>query len=144
MDICDIDPYNEIALHRRWYQPLFSPETHRSFRFPMALPQSMLSRVWISSNLIDEKWYFNMILVWISVIISDAVHFLFCLGLFVFPLFFKLSFAPFPCFSITLLVFSSLTYRCSLYIRSYFHQFFVLWLFFFFFLAMTVTCERPD
>lgn len=143
MDICDIDPYNEIALHRRWYQPLFSPETHRSFRFPMALPQSMLSRVWISSNLIDEKWYFNMILVWISVIISDAVHFLFCLGLFVFPLFFKLSFAPFPCFSITLLVFSSLTYRFSLYIRSYFHQFFVLWLFFFF-LAMTVTCERPD
>lgn len=100
MGICDIDPYNQIILYRL-YQSILSPAIHGSSRFPMALPQSTLSRLLDFFQFERWKWYFNMIFVWISVIMSDVVHLLLCLGLFVFSFFLYFSNShsyPFPIF----------------------------------------------
>lgn len=66
--------------------PVLSPAIHGSFRFPRALPQSALSKLLDFFQFDRQNWYFNMILVWISIITSDCRPFL-CLALFVFSLF---------------------------------------------------------
>lgn len=54
-----------------------------------------------------KKWYFNRIILWISIILSDAAYLLSCLGLYLLYLFiFKLSFIPIPYFLTAFLVFS--------------------------------------
>lgn len=66
--------------------PVLSPAIHGSFQFPRALPQSALSKLLDFFQFDRQNWYFNRILVWISIITSDCRPFL-CLVLFVFSLF---------------------------------------------------------
>lgn len=77
--------------------PVLSPAIHGSFRFPRALPQSALSKLLDFFQFDRQNWYFNRILVWISIITSDCRPFL-CLVLFVFSLFILQNLYPFSIF----------------------------------------------
>lgn len=98
-------PSTEDLYCWKLYQALHSLSIYKSQVLELA--QSMLSTLGISSNLMDKKYYFITIVLWISIILSDAAYLLLCLGLSVFPLFiFKLSLIPFYCFPTAFLVFS--------------------------------------
>lgn len=91
--------------------------THKSNISMCLFPQSIAHRICCQTFvflLVGEKWYFNVILLFISFIISEVEHIFICLNVTLYLFLCELCFEHFP----TMLLLFSLLFLRALYILS--------------------------